>query len=146
MSSCVYRIYSLWQNSRTFTVYRYSDIGSLLTVACCKNLTECTLCLRQARHPRATAPSVLRTYLIEEAKKLGRSSSQETWTFQDSFTSVSETLDRCLTKAADDGNSIVLIFGTAFIMSEARAQLGIVEPRDSVFLSDSESRDTQVCL
>ena len=89
---------------------------------------------------------MLRTYLIEEAKKRGRSCSQETWTFQDSFSSVSETLDRCLVKAADDGNSIVLIFGTAFIMSEARAQLGIVEPRDSVFLSDSESRDMQVCL
>lgn len=57
---------------------------------------------------------------------------------------MSVALKNCLAKAADEENSVVLIFGTAFIMSEARAELGIVEPRDSVFLNNTGSRDVQV--
>lgn len=36
---------------------------------------------------------------------------------------------------------IILICGTAFIMSEARAALGIVEPRDAEVMADGEKRD-----
>ena len=36
---------------------------------------------------------------------------------------------------------IILICGTAFIMSEARAALGIVEPRDAEVMSEGEKRD-----
>ena len=98
----------------------------------------------QAQHPRATPPSVLRNYLIEAATEMGKISSVKNWDFQDSSSSVSTALKTCLAKAADEENSVVLIFGTTFIMSEARAALGIVEPRDSVFLSNTGLRDVQV--
>lgn len=39
------------------------------------------------------------------------------------------------TAACESGNSVVVICGTGFIMPDARAQLGIVEPRDDVDLS-----------
>jgi hypothetical protein len=52
-----------------------------------------------------------------------------------------------------DPNGMILVCGTAFIMSEVRAQLGINEPRDSIIFgggtnssSTPPRRDAQVCV
>jgi hypothetical protein len=50
--------------------------------------------------------------------------------------SVTETLRRAMALASHSDNSsnapdVVVVCGTSFIMGEARAALGIVEPRDS---------------
>ena len=50
--------------------------------------------------------------------------------------------------AADSAPAVVLICGTFFIMSEARAELGIEEERDGVILAQNPNstilRDVQV--
>ena len=61
---------------------------------------------------------------------------------ESSLTAVNKTITEAIqeriaaARAEKEGDGVVLICGTAFIMAEARAAVGIIVPRDGSILSD----------
>jgi dihydrofolate synthase/folylpolyglutamate synthase len=98
-----------------------------------------------ARHPRALAGQELQSVLRSVCCESGSGSVADQ---APAVLSVSEALQQALTQCRAEVRDIkakrgvVVVCGTFFIMSEARAALGIVEPRDGDFLADGV-RDVQ---
>jgi len=102
-----------------------------------------------AHHPRALAGQELQNVLRSVCSESGSGSGSEFVADQvPAVLPVSEALHQALTQCRAEVRDIkakkgvVVVCGTFFIMSEARAALGIVEPRDGDFLADGV-RDVQ---
>ena len=125
----------------------------------------CTV-LYQARHARALSASELRNLLKESSSQVdsnestSNSSSSSSKSESESETvieelsvrlSVRDAINRVALEYARAKNNqkstdttplptpVVIVCGTAFIMAETRAELGVIEPKDSDSLSDSSS-------
>lgn len=88
-----------------------------------------------ARHPRAIDYRTLRQMISTRCSSCNVTSDSK------NDGDARHSLRRAITDAIDD-QSIVIVCGTAFIMSQCRAELGIIEPRDGDILSSSDSNDT----
>ena len=127
----------------------------------------CTV-LYQARHARALSASELRNLLKESSSQVdsnestssSSSSKSESRSESESETvieelsvrqSVRDAINRVALEYAHAKNNqkstditplpapVVIVCGTAFIMAETRAELGVIEPKDSDSLSDASS-------
>lgn len=84
----------------------------------------------QAAHPRATPVRVLESMFHRGT--FDEADAREPVDMEHTRRTVTDQLRKC----AESGD-ILLVCGTAFIMAEVRAALGIVEPRDSSVLSQA---------
>lgn len=110
------------------------------------------LIILQAKHPRALTANDLRNMLL----KIRPSGGQEAPVTSGGIAEgVLSALEDC--RVADVSEEmalprVVVVCGSAFIMAEARAALGIIEPRDgNILFGDSSNKsttlsDTQVCV
>lgn len=86
-----------------------------------------------ARHPRALPHAEIRSLVTQLSKQLP---------VQGNDGDIRSSLRKAiLAAAAEDDRGVVLVCGTAFIMAEARAEIGIVEPKDGDVLSEAGRAD-----
>eukprot|EP01035_Chromulina_nebulosa_P018143 gene18143-23797_t len=100
----------------------------------------------QARHPRATSRSELTKLINKISTDSKLFSKAKTCEDIDTNNNIKLTIRKAINDSlsSNDRNEkpVILICGTAFIMAEARSELGIVEPKDSDYL-DINNPDSQ---
>jgi len=126
-----------WKLAQTYPNKKYRLV---MGISCDKDTYSClSLALRyttpdclhfaQAPHPRAKP--VLE--LIQQASQINSAVALENQVIKPD--NVREIVERALTKI-DSSNEVLVIFGSFFIMVDARIALGIQEPRDSKAIAD----------
>lgn len=85
----------------------------------------------EARHPRALPHTELRSLITQVSKQQPA---------QGNDGDIRSSLRKAILAAAPE-DDVVLVCGTAFIMAEARAEIGIVEPKDGDILSETGNTD-----
>ena len=100
--------------------------------------------------PRATSKEHLRDELIRLTGDTSQSGTIHVQPIRQAVQSaIRLAAEKAASKAAGSSSmeAVVVVCGTAFMMSEVRATLGVVEPRDAdLFEDDTAMRDAQVRL
>ena len=97
------------------------------------NTTPDHIYCTNAKHPRAIIHTELRNIINESYLSLTNITSGNDFVNND-HDSVRICLRNAIDAARQEKNCVVVVCGTAFIMAEARAELGIVEPKDGDIL------------
>lgn len=102
------------------------------------NMTPDQIYCTNAKHPRAIIHTELRSIINESYLSLTNITSGNDFVNND-HDSVRICLRNAIDAARQEKNCVVVVCGTAFIMAEARAELGIVEPKDGDILYNISS-------
>lgn len=105
-------------------------VKNILTTLC--NMTPDHIYCTNAKHPRALAYTDLRN-IINESYFSTKNTASDGYLNND-HDSVRICLRNSINTAKNEKNCVIVVCGTAFIMAEARAELGVVEPKDGDML------------
>ncbi len=105
-------------------------VKNILSNLC--NMTPDDIYCTNAKHPRAIAYTDLRRIITESYFSTQNTTSDDY--LNNDHDSIRICLRNTINIAKNEKNCVVIVCGTAFIMAEARAELGIVEPKDGDIL------------